>query len=217
MELFDRELGMTNALLEFISVCTPNAGKMDVWRWKKTKSGELSTKSVYEVLMQNRNLTAPVLHSNAMMAKVWSAPTPHKVRVTAWRCLKNRLATYGNLVKRRVQLADVEVWCNACVGNVETANHLFLLCPKAQQVWNAIESWMGIRTARPKELMQHFNMFINSGRGRESEKALKALWMCTIWLLWKQRNESRFEEQVWEVQRAVSEIKGTSGTFCFYG
>ncbi|XP_057793171.1 uncharacterized protein LOC131009780 [Salvia miltiorrhiza] len=207
-ELFEWEKEMANALTVFISECVPNAGKKDEWRWKRSKDGRFSTKSAFETFMESRNVPPSDPESNTLLAKVWDAPTPHKVQVTAWRCLRNRLATCDNLVKRKVGLEEGEEWCNGCIWRTETADHLFLLCPKAQQVWDALERWMVYSSASPSTITQHFTLFINRGRGKRTENLLKALWMCTIWLLWKRRNESRFEGKVWEVQNLIAEIKG---------
>ncbi|XP_057793138.1 uncharacterized protein LOC131009746 [Salvia miltiorrhiza] len=143
-----------------------------------------------------------------MYGKIWNAPAPYKARVTAWRCLRNRLATCDNLIKRKVALQVEDSWCNSCVAHEETAAHLFLHCPKAGQVWDLIQQWIGQRTARPQGILQHFSIFVHGGKGKSSRKFLKALWICTIWLIWKNRNVSRFEGKVWDAQHMALEIKG---------
>ncbi|XP_057779420.1 uncharacterized protein LOC130997999 [Salvia miltiorrhiza] len=142
------------------------------------------------------------------MAKVWEAPTPHKAKVTAWRCLRNRLATCENLRRRNVQIGVEERWCNACISSEETTEHLFLHCPKAAAVWDQIFQWLDIKTANPRGILQHFISFISAGKRKKERRLLKALWVGTVWLLWESRNESRFQGKVWDIDRLVLQIKG---------
>ncbi|XP_057779431.1 uncharacterized protein LOC130998010 [Salvia miltiorrhiza] len=192
----------------FISNVELTADSKDTWKWKATKDGEFTTKSAYSILeASNTESHSPQLHIEAL-SNVWDVPAPHKARVTAWRCLRNRLATCDNLVKRQVVLDTVERRCNACFSSEETADHLFLFCPKAVMVWDSIQRWLGVQTVRPGNVAQHFTSFFHLGREKKSKKVLKALWIGTVWLLWKKRNESRFDGEVWEVSCLVLEVKG---------
>ncbi|XP_057811561.1 uncharacterized protein LOC131025790 [Salvia miltiorrhiza] len=199
---------MTEALKLFIFGCSPRCGLEDGWDWKAMKDGRFSTKSAYEALVATRSDSSAVTYQNETSGKIWDAPAPFKARVTAWRCLRNRLATCDNLIKRKVALQVEDSWCNSCAAQEETAAHLFLHCPKTEQVWDLIQQWVGQRTARPQGILQHFFIFVHGGRGKSSKKFLKALWICTVWLIWKSLNESRFEGKVCDAQKLVLEIKG---------
>ncbi|XP_057794182.1 uncharacterized protein LOC131010599 [Salvia miltiorrhiza] len=207
-ELFEWEKGLLDDLISVISDGAPRAGMSDEWKWKATKSAKFTTNSAYHVIAASRGDS----HSNQLphevLAKVWDAPTPHKVKVTAWRCLRNRLATCCNLSKRHVFLPVKEAWCNSCILREESNDHLFLSCGKSELIWDALQKWIGISTVRPKGVAQHFLMFSHLGQGKRSLKILKALWMCIVWLIWKKRNESRFDGNVWEAKNLVLEAKG---------
>ncbi|XP_057774910.1 uncharacterized protein LOC130993891 [Salvia miltiorrhiza] len=181
-------------------------GKKDGWRWKPTKDGVFSIKSAYETIETTKG--EPDAGNSEALAKVWEAPTPHNARVTAWRSLRNRLATCDNLVKRNVPIEIEERWCNACVGYEETVEHFLLHCPKVELVWDQIQQWLNIKTVRPRGLLDHFMSFIYGGRGKKNRKFLQALWVGTIWSVWKGRNDSRFDGKVWDAHKLVLEIKG---------
>ncbi|XP_057791320.1 uncharacterized protein LOC131008461 [Salvia miltiorrhiza] len=201
-----REVSYFNQLTEVISDVVPCLGKKNGWRWKAAKDVTFSTSSAYETIAKEKR--EEVASSAAELAKVWNAPTIHKARVTAWRSLRNRLATCDNLLKRKIQIADDERWCNACAMAEDSVEHVLLHCPKTEQVWNNLQQWINIKTAKPKGLSQHFLSFIYSSKGKRCRKFLKTLWIGTIWILWRCRNESRFQGKVWEIQKVSQEIKG---------
>ncbi|XP_057773783.1 uncharacterized protein LOC130993078 [Salvia miltiorrhiza] len=132
---------------------------------------------------------------------------PHKAMVLAWRLLRNRLPTCDNLRRRNILVGESECSCNACILNMETANHIFLHCPKTERVWDGIFQWLGMNFIRPHCVASHFIQFVQLGKGKRSEKLLEAVWSCTCWLVWKWRNESRWEGKNWDIKDAIMEIK----------
>ncbi|XP_057806219.1 uncharacterized protein LOC131021145 [Salvia miltiorrhiza] len=197
---------MWEALRILISQVIPCAGKEDVWSWKSGKDDVFSTKAAYDIIAASNYGLPPVEEVEA--AKVWKARAPHKATVSAWRALINRLSTCDNLLRRNVYLGVEERWCNSCVMQDETAEHIFLHCPKVEMVWNQIHQWIDVKTAKPKGILQHFKSFVLGVRRKEGRKLLLALWVGIIWLIWMYRNESRFEGRVWDANQLVLEMKG---------
>ncbi|XP_057786089.1 uncharacterized protein LOC131003580 [Salvia miltiorrhiza] len=180
---------MVEELMKIVADFVPCTGTIDGWRWTATTDGLFTTKSAYDLLAVTKGEQQ---FQPLELAKVWDAPTPHKAKVIAWRCLRNRLATCDNLLRRNIQIDIEERWCNACVSCEETAEHLFLHCPKAEAVWNQIQQWLNIKTARPRGILQHFISFISEGKGKKSRRLLLALWVGTIWWLWKTETKADF-------------------------
>ncbi|XP_057803730.1 uncharacterized protein LOC131019067 [Salvia miltiorrhiza] len=137
-ELFEWEKWLVNDLIVIISDGFSCSGNSDEWRWKATKNGKFTTKSAYQIIAASRGETQSNQLSHDVLAKVWEAPAPHKVKVTAWRCLRNRVATCYNLFKRHVDLSVEEAWCNSCILREATTDHLFLTCAKIDLIWGAI-------------------------------------------------------------------------------
>ncbi|XP_057790799.1 uncharacterized protein LOC131007900 [Salvia miltiorrhiza] len=140
------------------------------------------------------------------MEQVWDTPAPQKARLVTWRILRKRLPTCDNLRRRNIHLGEEESMCNACCHKAETINHLFLECPKTTALWNGILNWLGINGPWPSDVEEHFKAFVNMGKSK-SRKFLAALLMCVIWILWKSRNDSRFEGKPWDIQSVLRDIK----------
>ncbi|XP_057809075.1 uncharacterized protein LOC131023546 [Salvia miltiorrhiza] len=127
--------------------------------------------------------------------------------MTTWRMMLNRLPTRDNLKKKRILTTEEESKCNECGMGEESSNHLFLLCPKIEEVWNEIQRWLGIPLAQPNHIERHYDMFINLGNKKKIRTLLLAIWVGTIWMRWKKRNEKCFEGKDWECKNLVLEIK----------
>ncbi|MCH87520.1 glutamate-gated kainate-type ion channel receptor subunit GluR5 [Trifolium medium] len=85
---------------------------------------------------------------------------PMKVSVLAWRLLRNRLPTKDNLAARNI-ISQESQFCVTGCGDVETAQHLFLSCPVLAPLWGLVRSWIGMSSADPVSLQDHFLQFTN--------------------------------------------------------
>ena len=64
--------------------------------------------------------------------KIWSLPIPHKVRHFCWCACRDTLPTKVKLKRRNVIVEDM---CVCCHDMVETTDHIFWGCTKAQETW----------------------------------------------------------------------------------
>ncbi|XP_057774785.1 uncharacterized protein LOC130993765 [Salvia miltiorrhiza] len=166
-----------------------------------------TAKSAYEVIKEQASEATEVAEEIDTSSKVWKIPIPNKVKLTAWRFLKNRIPTCDNLLRRNMTLSEVEVGCNACFHRQESMKHVLLHCPKPSKVWEAIFQWLGVCVAQPQDVPAHFQFFSGLSSRKRNKKFLMALWCCTTWLIWKMRNESRFENKTWESANVIGEVK----------
>ncbi|XP_057791347.1 uncharacterized protein LOC131008490 [Salvia miltiorrhiza] len=204
-DLREREKEMVNELMSVIGGFSPCFDYRDGWKWCGTTDGVFSTKAAYEECAKAKGVQSTEYAEE--IAQIWSALVPHKARVTAWRVVCNRLPTCHNLIKRRVPIGEEEKGCNACMTREETNDHIFLHCPKTDLVWDQIQHWIKTETAKTKSIVDHFKSFIGVGKGKNNRKFLLALWIGTIWLMWKYRNDSRWENKHWGVLSLVNDIK----------
>ncbi|XP_057811892.1 uncharacterized protein LOC131026140 [Salvia miltiorrhiza] len=205
-DLFEREKEAVNSLLSCISGCVFHAGEVDGWIWKKTKEGKYTTKSAYLVIQATRKENSTPNVSLKTAAKVWDIQAVQKARVTVWRAFRNRLPTCENLRKRSIGIDEMEMFCNACFEPVESTDHSLICCPKALAIWDGLLKWIGVQMAHPQGLHEHFSIFCQMAKDKKSRKFLKSLWVCTIWILWRKKNERRFEGTGWDDFGTIMEI-----------
>ncbi|XP_057779398.1 uncharacterized protein LOC130997977 [Salvia miltiorrhiza] len=137
---------------------------------------------------------------------IWSAPTPPKVITTAWRALKGKMPTCDNLLKRNIAIPPLESLCVLCKMEVETTDHIFFKCESSSAIWTDVAFWLGKNTALHCKVRDHFNAFINLGDKKET-RALLGVWAGVIWVLWKTRNECKFQQGEWNKNRVVADLK----------
>jgi hypothetical protein len=95
----------------------------DRWVWLPDQRGGYSVRGVYDMLTSQEQ---PQLHSS--MELIWHNQVPLKVSILAWRLLRDRLPTKGNLANRGIIPMEGRFCVSGC-GHVEDVNHLFLSCP----------------------------------------------------------------------------------------
>ncbi|XP_057803791.1 leucine-rich repeat receptor-like serine/threonine-protein kinase BAM3 [Salvia miltiorrhiza] len=205
---------MVQQLLSFISDCAVIAGDEDAWTWIASPAGCYTTKSAYSAIFARGCDTAALHSPSEMISRVWKTPAPQKAIITAWRLLKNRLATCDNLEKRKVTLGDDEVRCKFCKSQMDTIDHLFLLCSKIAELWDEIQKWLGFTTVRLNTARRHFETFVDLESGKKNMKFLMMVWVCSIWMLWRRRNECRFDDDDWDCKTVLSDIKLGVTTCC---
>ncbi|KAJ3681081.1 hypothetical protein LUZ60_015570 [Juncus effusus] len=99
-----------------------------------------------------------------------------------------RLLTQDNLIKRGwLNQGD----CSMCTQHIEeSANHLFLRCDFATQVWRRKGLYPNGATSiddlwRTKE----------EGKEKEGQSAWGTEWLSTCWCIWKARNQLIFRQK----------------------
>jgi len=102
------------------------------------------------------------------------------------------LPTKGNLFRRGIVQHDDQM----CVGGCrvqETIVHLFLNCGIFGQIWKTVRNWLGVYTALPANIMDHFLQFSStSGYAKGRKSFMSLIWFATSWVLWKERNNRIF-------------------------
>uniref|UniRef100_A0A5B7C333 Reverse transcriptase zinc-binding domain-containing protein n=1 Tax=Davidia involucrata TaxID=16924 RepID=A0A5B7C333_DAVIN len=87
--------------------------------------------------------------------------------------------------------------CYICKKGVEMANHFFLNCEVARELWNLIFSLMGcywVMPATAKGLLGSWN-------GGKVQRDFKKIWrmipLYFMWCIWRENNRRIFEGEKW--------------------
>jgi len=133
--------------------------------------------------------------STVVVTTLWNKQVPLKVVLFAWRLFRDRLPTKDNLLRRGVIPFDSRLCIVGC-NTVETSYHLFLHCPPFGSVWQFLLRWLGLSTALPLGVVDHFNQFSLAGGSVKAHGAiLQIIWFATTWEIWKERNNRLFNDK----------------------
>jgi len=123
---------------------------------------------------------------------LWRKDIPLKVSVFAWRLFRNRLPTKANLFRRGIVQHDAQMCVTRC-GLVESDVHLFLHCDTFGQVWQHVRHWLGVSSADPATVVDHFHQFGTSSDLAKSRCSfMHLIWFACSWVIWKERNARIF-------------------------
>jgi hypothetical protein len=81
-------------------------------------------------------------------------------------------------------------------------------------IWHLIYKWIGIWTAVPNYVLDHFNQFsFSGGIARTRCSIVQVIWFATMWEIWKERNNRLFNDKVCSVLQVVDKIKSLAFTW----
>lgn len=80
---------------------------------------------------------------------IWHNPSPPKAQFLYWLVWKGRLKTSDYLHRIGILSDEVRIECVFCHAEIESLNHVLLLCPFALKVWYTIIKWWGLQWASP--------------------------------------------------------------------
>ncbi|KAL0302255.1 UNVERIFIED_CONTAM: hypothetical protein Sangu_3110900 [Sesamum angustifolium] len=100
---------------------------------------------------------------------------------------------YGRGATRdRLAFLHEDPTCSLCINSKESAKHLFFECPFSSYVWSHIRQWFGI-TRRMSTLLSAVK-WLKKGKTGSSCRTKRGLALaCTVYSLWRHRNEIIFE------------------------
>jgi hypothetical protein len=181
---------------------------VDEWRWKLEENGSFSVKSMYsklEGLMLDEGPSSN--EQRRVFSKIWKSGAPSKVTAFSWKLLLNRIPTKSNLSVRQVLAPDTSLDCVMCLGELESANHMFLHCQFAMKVWENVMRWLGFHFMIPPNLFILWENWDGVSGVKKMCNGFRMIWHAVVWSLWRARNDRIFNNKIGEVDALVEDIK----------
>ena len=122
----------------------------------------------------------------------WSKVVPLNVRCFIWRALLRRVPVNANLRSRGISVQSE--LCSLCEGEKETVDHLFVKCKVAEEVQDWILQWCGTTTRRFQNMEEFLDFGATWGNCPKKKEITNLIFYCTIWHIWKARNNKVFNK-----------------------
>ncbi|XP_022008318.1 uncharacterized protein LOC110907678 [Helianthus annuus] len=123
--------------------------------------------------------------------------------------MEERIPTTTALKNRGLNIPDVT--CGICGAAEETAAHILIQCNFAKTTWEAVADWLHIPRLNTEGDIKDLLVELKElQRGKNKKRAIHAVVIQTMWILWKNRNGKIFSNKQGDVQRIMMEIKEAS-------
>ena len=148
---------------------------------------------------------------------VWKQKVPPWVAFFLWTTVLGKILTADNLRKRNIVIVS---WRCMCKSAGESIDHLFIHCPAAKELWDAVLCLFGVLCVMPRhvrELIEGWHV----SKHRQSQ-IWRAVPHCLMWSLWREHNSRNFEDSEiatedlkWQFFRTLYEwMKATNVSSC---
>lgn len=172
----------------------------DTISWSLFADKVYSAKSAYEVQFFGR-IKLPDLE------RVWRVKAEEKVRFFTWLLLQDRLWTADRL-QRRGWAHDAR--CCLCDQVLESANHLFLECPFAKEVWNEMVGSDAALVHTVTTVSSIPDYWTELSKGSKEQITTTSY---TVWNIWNERNRRIFQGKKMRALAVANLTRNEVGNF----
>lgn len=155
----------------------------DYIMWKWDGKAVYTAKSSYMTMVGGGKTKWPFM-------EIWSSKAPQTVKFFAVMMLKDKLLSHEVMERRHIHCELKCVVCNDCPK--KSSLHLLFLCAYATHVWFIVSNMLGYRLMHQAMTVQDIWLVSREARGGKKKKEWVTQFMCTLWSLWKHRNEVVF-------------------------
>ncbi|XP_022024945.1 uncharacterized protein LOC110925296 [Helianthus annuus] len=175
----------------------------DVWIWRHFENEDFCVKNVRLTLGRNLDINA------APNAFCWNNWATGKSTTFVWRAIDEKIPSAVALTGRGMLLQDMT--CKICGADDENAMHILLRCNFVKRVWEAVSTWTNFPMPNNgNSVTELLQSILECHRSRFIRKILHAIAIQTMWILWRNRNDTIFSGKQRTAQMIIEEVKDTS-------
>ncbi|CAL5365331.1 unnamed protein product [Camellia sinensis] len=169
--------------------------------WRASNSGVFSVASMWKRLELANGPTVPITKF------LWKNAAPPKAQFFTWLAWKGRLKTAEFMQRIGAIPANVSPLCVFCKAEVETINHVLLLCPLVWKLWSALVNWWEVQWATPGSVAILLDWWSGMKFRKKEFNIWKVVPLAMLWSLWKLRNECLFNNGSADFAQVVELLK----------
>ncbi|KAJ4755660.1 RNA-directed DNA polymerase (reverse transcriptase)-related family protein [Rhynchospora pubera] len=173
-----------NAVLSLNPPAFSNSRDTYFWKWET--SGRFTVKSAYTMLVSAGKVG---FQGNL----IWKIKLPPSIQIFVFLLFQDKLLTQEALLKRNIW---VQPGCSLCNStSLETATHIFYLCPYTQELWSKIKGYFSSVDYQGHTDIKHLichalhSIFLN----KKDPTAIVSI--TVLWAIWLERNNHIFRGQ----------------------
>ncbi|CAL5372109.1 unnamed protein product [Camellia sinensis] len=195
----EEEVHRLNVLLAEV----PNLNPLteDYCLWRASNSGVFSVASVWKRL---ELVNGPTVSISKFL---WKNAAPPKAQFFSWLAWKGRLKTAEFMQRIGAIPANVTTLCVFCKAEVETINHVLLLCPLVWKLWSALVNWWEVQWVTPGSVVILLDWWSGMKFRKKEFNIWKVVPLAMLWSLWKLRNECLFNNGTADFAQIVEQMK----------
>lgn len=157
-----------------------NSENSAVLIWKRTSSGEFTTKSAWEIVRKKARV-------QKVLARCWGIRVPTTVAIFWWKVLHGWLPVEGVLQSRGIVLASK---CQCC-QSLEAINHVLLYNEEVIKVWEWFSAIFQVTLSPHISVEGRFKSWLYSSDCVGKSHIRILLPMLISWYSWLARNDAR--------------------------
>ncbi|KAK2647272.1 hypothetical protein Ddye_022467 [Dipteronia dyeriana] len=136
----------------------------------------------------------------------WQGLCPLKFEIFVWQLLKGRTLVKEVLAKFGVGHITTS-GCPMCEGDIESIDHVFLVCNWANKVWRECMGWWNIFSCSSSSIKDWVMVWNALCPSKSVNRTWNILFFAIVWTIWESRNEVVFHGLVASHQKALNTIK----------
>ncbi|XP_035838867.1 uncharacterized protein LOC118486491 [Helianthus annuus] len=170
----------------------------DNWIWLGSGSEEFSVAAIKKFIVSKKDFSGRFVMR-------WCRWVPQKCNIFAWRAEMYRIPTVDALANRGVVVIDD--LCSFCSAGSDSVDHIFTLCPFALGLWEKISFWCRIKNFFIFSFRDLLEIHEQGTRSASDRLILHGIIISACWVLWKARNDIRFNGKRRNVEDLFSEVR----------
>ncbi len=194
--LLPRELDIVDTLHTHLVI--PSSGVSDRFAWQPTLDKTFTIESFSGLLLlhQRADLQSPPYDN------VWHQLVPHRISFFLWQCFNDCVPSKEFLCRRRVLPVGQE-FCNWCISEEESWQHILMLCDVTSALMYKVRSWFGV--SAPLQTTSFYYVWeVWRSDFPSRSRAVKDMWLmlfyAVCWVTWLGRNEAVFKGKSLDVE-----------------
>ncbi|KAL2931647.1 hypothetical protein RDABS01_037057 [Bienertia sinuspersici] len=194
---------------KIIKIPIPLFDDQDKWTWHYSKDGRFTVRSAYNMLVQD-HLRAKAYSSNSKgkfdWKALWNINLPQKIKVFAWRAVKNGIAVKALMYARGLSNDGV---CPMCGEEEETIIHLLANCQEVRRLWYLSPLRLKVEEFPSNTLKD----WVKTLKHVYKEARWWDIFWSMCWGIWLRRNMWLFEKKKKREDEVLHKAMGIVGEY----